>query len=143
MKSTESTVVIIRDERYRARALEVINALKIGEKPWQMTIEPYKSKRSLAQNALLHVWMRYVSAMYHESAGQLYSPAAWKIYFKRMFLGEETFMVREQAWTETRHTADLDVLEFSALLNSIDFYCGSELHIALPHPEYLWNEAMG
>ncbi len=143
MKDTATHVVIIRDERLRARALDVLNALTLGDKPWQMTIEPYQSKRSLAQNSLLHVWMRHLSKQYAETYGEHHAPGVWKLYFKRLFLGEEHVEVRGMQLDETRHTSDLDVMEFAAFLNSIDHYCGAELLISLPRPTYLWREAMG
>jgi hypothetical protein len=97
----------------------------------QVDIKPYDTKRSNAQNALLHVWMGDVSEQYYLSHGSLYSPIAWKEYFKKMFLGEETLEVPRGTIVRTRRSRDLKVKEMTKFMEQIQFYCATELEIIL------------
>lgn len=118
----------------------------IGELPreplYEVVIQPYRVKRSIAQNSLLHFWMRHISDWYYHTHGQLIAPEVWKIFFKRHFLGQEHHEMLGETWDETRHTSDLSVKEMGEFLNNIDHYCGSEFGMSLPRPD-IWHEAMG
>lgn len=119
----------------------------IGELPrdplCEVVIQRYKAKRSIAQNSLLHFWMRYISDWYYHTHGKLIAPEVWKIYFKRHFLGQEHHEMFGESWDETRHTDDLSVQEMGEFLNNINHYCGAELGVLLPLPKDIWDEAMG
>jgi hypothetical protein len=135
---------VIRNERIRDNAIAYLRTLKIDEaRLYEVKVKPHEAKRSEAQSSLFHIWMREVSRQYAEATGAFHEPKVWKIFFKRMFLGEEHISCRGMEWDETRHTSDLKVREFSDFLEIVEHYCGSELGIVLPHPEDMWREAMG
>lgn len=100
----------------------------------EAVLREHKSKRSLAQNNLLHAWMRFISMQVYESRGDFIPPEKWKLYFKSLFLGEESFEVNGKIITQVRSTAKMKVKEMNEFLTNIDHYCGSEFGIYLPRP---------
>jgi len=122
-----------------------IKALKnaIITAPVMVETSLYKKKRSLAQNRLFHMWMNEISNWYYETHGEKYAPRYWKIYFKRMFLGDEAFSINGKNFIETRHTADLKTNEMMEMLEQIDIYCANEFSCILTHPHIIYDESMG
>lgn len=126
--------IVIHNQDLRRRAASAVRNI-MSEPLMEVVIRPHKSQRSIAQNALLHAWMKEVSVQYAESHGKFYSPEMWKEYFKRIHLGEETIEVAGKAKTITKKSRDLKVKEMTEFLEFIDHFCGSEMSIFLPHPE--------
>ena len=126
--------IIIRNPELRAMAAKAVSHLK-AEPLMEVCIREHKSQRSVAQNALLHAWMKEVSVQRAESHGEFHAPAMWKEYFKRLHLGEETIEVAGRAKTITKKSRNLKVKEMTEFLEFIDHFCGSEMNIFLPHPE--------
>ena len=57
----EKISIIIRDDKTKARAVSIINGLKL-EPPAQVIIKEYKRNRSLEQNALYWKWLTVIGA---------------------------------------------------------------------------------
>lgn len=135
--------LVLRDTNSRDSALAFIASLPVSaEMPLEVIVATCRKRRSLAQNNCLHGWMQAIANAYEESHGDRIPPAAWKEYFKGLFLGEQSTEVMGKIVTTTRSTSDLSVSEFQALLEGIERWAGEHLLIALPHgPEY--DEAMG
>ena len=111
--------------------------------PIYVEVGAHKSKRSAAQNACLHGWCRHISRTWAERTGDQFSPAAWKEWFKRQYLGEESMTVGSRTVDVTKKSSDLTVPEMRDFLEWIDHFAGAELEITdLPRGPDYW-EAMG
>ena len=132
----------IRDERFRNAAIDYLMNVT-ADPAIEVSIQPYKRGRSLAQNRLLHMWMREVSQGFAEHYGDWKAPDVWKEFFKRLFLGQTEHKIHGASVAMTAKTSSLKVAEFSDFLNQIDLYCGSELGLMLTHPAGIYDEAMG
>jgi hypothetical protein len=88
----------------------------------------------LAQNSLFHQWCGVVSQEWAERTGKFYTPEQWKIYFKKLFLGEEVTEINGVIVSELRHTSKLDTAKMAEFMDKVDNFCGSELQIFLPLP---------
>jgi len=126
--------IIIRNAALRSTAVHAVSHIK-DEPLMEVVIREHKSQRSIAQNSLLHAWMKEVSVQRAESHGEFHAPEMWKEYFKRLHLGEETIEVAGRSKTITKKSRNLKVKEMTELLEFIDHFCGSEMNIFLPHPE--------
>ena len=113
------------------------------EKKWIVKVERYRSRRSLAQNRLLHMWMQVVSEEYYLSHGQYHAPEVWKEYFKQMFLGDDVSIVLGSHVILPKKTSALNTRDMSEFLNKTEMYCAVEFEISLPRPEDLFIDAMG
>ena len=115
----------------RERVVQHIAALNV-EKPWAITIEPYKKRRSLSQNALMWKWLEKVVAHVHETTGQ--DKEDIHEFFKRQFLTPkvtEVFGVTVKTWS----TKDLNTAEMSEYLDKIYAWVTTELGLLLPVPQ--------
>ncbi len=138
MKS--NSTVIIRDEAMRTRVAQHIANLSI-EKPWAVTVEPYKKRRSLSQNALMWLWLEEVVKHVYESTGQ--DKEDIHEFFKRQFLTptvKDVFGVEVKTWS----TKELTTAGMSTYMAAIDVWVASELGLLLPTPADLdtrWRAA--
>ncbi|MDE9455668.1 hypothetical protein [Xenorhabdus bovienii] len=94
-----------------------------------ISVKPYKSKRSLSQNALSHVWYKEISD-YLIKAGRTWCSPAWvKKSMKATYLGfeesEYVDVVTGETYTqrELRHTADLDTGDMHYYMNQVEAWC--------------------
>jgi hypothetical protein len=79
----------LREERNRDTLLGLIKNLPLcGDKPMQVTVEPYKRPRKLDQNALLWKLLTEISEQLFIE-GRQYAPETLHHYFKVQFLPEE------------------------------------------------------
>jgi len=101
------------------------------ERPWRVTVEFYKKKRSIDQNDLFHVLMREVSQKYAEHYGEFITPTFFKKFFKEMFLGQEVAIISGKQVAVTRSTSDLNVQEMSDLIEQVYMYASTEWSIVL------------
>lgn len=109
----------------------------------KVTVEIYKPNRSLAQNNLMWLWLSEICQQYLLSHGRYFTSEAWKHDFQEAFLGYEQIETPRGNLTRVKGTSKLPVDEFSDFLNKIEAFVGSEYGIGLPHPDDLYNEAMG
>jgi hypothetical protein len=95
------------------------------DRPLEVTIGEYKSKRSVEQNKFY--WKR-LSEIAEQSwiSGKQFSPAAWHEMFKRLFIGMEDLPNGEKAGIST---TTLDVSEFSEYIERVHQYAASELGV--------------
>lgn len=117
---------VLRDNLTRAMAIRELKA--VGYEPvHEVIIRPYKTRRSLEQNRLLHAIFREVSDLYAQHHNQRYSPDTWKVFFKRLYLGSEsTLMPDGTVNTELRSTAKLNTEEMTAFIEQIRDWCWHE-----------------
>ena len=92
--------------------------------PMKVTVERWKKKRSVDQNARMWAILNALS----KSAppymdGQWYSPDVWHEYMKRRFLGVEPGPFGEPA---TKSTAKLSTVEFSGYCDQIEAWIAEE-----------------
>jgi len=131
---------IIRNDIDRERLLANIRNGDLS-RPWKVDVSFYKKRRSLAQNALLWMWMHEIREHIRDSTGKAYSDDELHEWFKDRYLPTKVVELNGKAVTVRKSTAALTTMEFSDYLNVIDAYCADELHLQLTHPE-LYGEAM-
>ena len=118
---------IIRDEPMRASVCRLIAGLDLS-KPWAVTVEPHKERRSLNANALYWKWIGIIA----EETGN--DPDTVHEAFKQKFLIPEeiSFMGEKVLY---RSTARLDTGRMTDYMNQVYATATSELGILLPVPE--------
>jgi hypothetical protein len=126
---------ILRDAERRDRCLSFLRALNLSSL-WSVKIEPYKPKRSDAQNRL---YWAYINAI----ADQLdYDAEALHWLLKKNFLGFEVIEVLGEKVIMPRSSTGLKVKEFADYLRKIEIFAG-EKGLMLPNPDdrrYALNE---
>ena len=118
---------IIRDEDMRARVCRLIAGLDL-KKPWAVTVEPHKERRSLNANSLYWQWIGIIA----KETGN--DPDTVHETFKQKFLIPEeiSFMGEKMLY---RSTARLDTKAMSEYMDRVYSLATSELGILLPVPE--------
>lgn len=127
--------IVIRAEPQRAFAVKFIQDLKINpDKPLVLTVEPYKKRRSLSQNALMWSWLTKIVDAISQHTGhdtdELHS------FFKSKYLPARTVEIGgevRQYYTTTK----LTTAEMTAYLDKIYAFATQELGLLLPLPEEL------
>ncbi len=122
--------IIIRDETLRQRAIELIYGLSL-DKPWMITVEPFRKKRTLSQNALMHMWVGKVVEAAAEHTG--YGHDDMHQHFKEMFLTPQITEISgriSKRWT----TTGLSTAEMAEYTDKIYAWASSELGLFLPLP---------
>lgn len=129
--------IVIRDEAGRKRAIDLLLVLNLT-KPWEITVEPHRKKRSLSQNSLYWKWlnetMKIVSQETGNDADDLHE------FFKRKFLAPQVIEIggeTVQRWTTTK----LTVPEMTDFINKVYAWVTSELGLILPVPEDMHQRA--
>ncbi|MEY4718462.1 MAG: hypothetical protein RL563_1080 [Pseudomonadota bacterium] len=129
----------VRTEIDRDAVLAVVRESVL---PQRIEVKAYKKNRSLAQNRLLHMWMKCLADHWHQSTGELFSPDAWKIQCKRQFLGEEVVeLPGGKLLEQVRKTSELNTQEFTDFLEQIEIWAADDLECLLPRPDEYY-EAM-
>ena len=123
--------IIIRDESLRQRVIELVGALDLG-KPWQVTIEPYRKKRTLSQNALMWKWIHEVAHHVSEHTG--HTEDEIHDFFKQQFLPPKIVEIGGKVSTY-RTTTTLKTKEMSEYMDKIYAWATSELGLMLRLPE--------
>lgn len=123
----------IRDEITRQLVASLIMGLSL-EKPWQVTVQPVKKRRTLSQNNLYWSWVEKIAQEtgndrddVHEALKGKFAPA------RSIALGDETATVLS--------TARLETDAMSAYMDKVYHFAASELGILLPLPEELGRAA--
>ena len=120
---------IIRDETMRQRVSDLVDALDLG-KPWSVTIEPFKKKRSLSQNALYWKWVGIIADETGNDNDDIHEA------FKGMFLTPRSVQIGNES-REIRSTARQNTDEMKGYMDKVYAYATSQLGILLPIPEEL------
>lgn len=120
---------IIRDETMRQRVSDLVDALDLT-KPWSVTIEPYKKKRSLSQNALYWKWVGIIADETGNDNDDIHEA------FKGMFLTPRAVQIGIES-REIRSTVKQNTDEMKTYMDKVYAYATSQLGILLPIPEEL------
>lgn len=120
-------------------------------KPLRVTVAVHKKKRSLAQNSLNFLWCDVIRKWLYE-AGIGYKNARGETI--RPYTSDEIHEFNKELFgisvaieiggkvAKVRRTRDMNTVDFSEFLNKVDMHWCAE-GLQLPHPDDLWNEAMG
>lgn len=110
-----------------------ISELHPSGKAVEIRIGPARKARSLAQNRCLHGWMKAISDWWEDASGQRISPEAWKLWFKREYLGESASQMPDGKVVITvRESSSLSVAEFVDFLNRIEVWALNQDGLELP-----------
>jgi hypothetical protein len=123
--------LIVRDEVMRARVLKLVMSLDLT-KPWLVTVEQYRKRRSLSQNALLWKWHGEVIKAVGEHTGM--DAEDLHEFFKRKFLTPRIVELNGEI-VERYTTTKLTTVEMSEFMTRIYAFVTSELGLLLPLPE--------
>ena len=107
---------------------------------FRLQVKPWREKRSLSQNSLLHMWLAEISE-YLINSGRTDATPEWvKRNLKKTYLGCEEvtytdFITGEKTTTwEPRHTSDLDTGEMHIFLTKVEAWCAQfGLALTIPH----------
>ena len=134
-----TTTIIVRDEKLRQNALRLISALNV-EKPWEITVKPYRKTRTLSQNALMWKWHGEVADAVSQHTGADKDDV--HEFFKRKFLKPRIVEIGGEV-LERYSTRSLKTAEMSDFMNRIYAYCTSELGMILPTPDEYGRDDYG
>ncbi len=111
----------LSESKQLTRLVKVLTGPLEAGHPLTITVEPYKRKRSVDQNARYWAMLNEISQqMPALMDGQWYSPEVWHEYCKRRFLGIETTMeFRGKAIPIPKSTRRLSVTEFMGYCDEI------------------------
>lgn len=104
------------------------------------TIEPRaqwekKQPRTLNQNALFHVWCRYIAkALYEYTGDEKYTADTVKKFFAYRF-GEGKFTPSGEPYHENVETSKLNKKQMTEYMNKIQAYMLTECGVRVPLPE--------
>lgn len=127
------TVFITHDTKSFFHAMGFISRLS-HDKKWQITIEPYKKKRSLSQNALYWVWVDKITKECGDIVG--YTKDEMARIFKQKFLVPSVVTHGGIDYTEYS-TKGLSKTEMSEYMGHIERFSASEFGVYVPIPEEL------
>ena len=128
---TSRTPIMLDTETQRCHILDLIVHLDL-KKPWAITIEPHRKKRSLSQNGLYWKWLDETVALVSKETGN--DSDDLHEFFKQKFLQPVKFEVNGEAgrrYTTTKLTTE----GMSDYLSRIYAFVVGELGILLPTPE--------
>lgn len=109
--------------------------------PVEVTIKPFKDKRSLNQNNLFHEWCNVLSRYLISRGRYDWTFDKTKYNLKATFLGcnevEQVNMKtgHKSVTYEPKHTSDLSVGDMHFFMDQVYQWCLMELGLALPIPE--------
>lgn len=116
--------IILDSEHKREIAINRINALVL-DKPWKVTIEPYRKKRSLDQNALMWMWFKEIADEIGDTKQAVHDDVL-------PLLAEPTHQMKGMPqWSTSR----MDTATMAAFMNKLHEWAFSFHGIALPLPE--------
>lgn len=94
-----------------------------------------KQPRTLNQNALFHVWCRYIAkALYEYSGDENWTADTVKKFFAYRF-GEGKFTPNGEPYHESVETSKLNKKQMTEYMNKIQAYMLSECGVRVPLPD--------
>ena len=134
---TKQTIVI-RDETLRQRVIGLLNNIDLTH-PWEVTIKPYRKRRSLSQNALYWKWLDTVVTHIEELTG--HDRLEIHGWLKEKFC-PPTIVDLGGERIRFCSTATLNTLEMKKYMDRVYAFATTELGLVLPLPEeaYLRKE---
>lgn len=140
--SERKQTVVVGDEQTRARALRFLQSLDLS-KPWEITIQRKRRKRTLSQNALMWKWINEVADLVSRETGQ--DADDIHEFFKAKFLpaaGRKIVEIGGET-VEHRTTTELSTADMGRYMDAIYAFVVNELGILLPLPEEYGRDANG
>jgi hypothetical protein len=130
------TTIILRTDDNKSFAIAHLQKLPVNrEKPiWMVRVEPYKDKRSLEQNSLLHKWLQEIANQTGNSLEGV------KEYIRSKYLAPVIEDWKDPKTGEfkilekPRSTTSLGVKEMTILLNHVEQEA-REFGVALSYPQ--------
>ena len=119
--------LIIFDEASRQRCISLIAGLNI-EKKWAVTVERYKKKRTLSQNALYHKWVGIIAQETGNDHDDVHDE------FKRRWVPPKEIEIFGEIRMR-QSTTDFDTPGMTEFMERVYAFSVSELGILLPLPE--------
>ena len=151
---------VIRTAEDRNRAVEIVSRLNL-DKPQEVEIREWKKNRSAAQNSLLWKWLTVIAAELGESKDEVHERYKEKLLVPILRRDDPDFAamigsvnavhargMKAEAGALKKEiirltsTTDMNVHQFTEYLNDIEIDARN-LGIILPHPEDLYNDALG
>jgi len=134
-------ITLIRTNNDLAEFQNVLSSLDLT-KPKLITIEEPISTRTLKQNKLMWLWYSKMRKHISDVSGSLYKTDAIHEEMKELFLDPIVHELKNKV-IRRYSTKKLSTKEFTTYLENLDMYCADRLHLILPHPDDIFNEAMG
>ena len=132
-----TTAIIIRDEDMRARVVGHIRNLNL-DKPWQITVEPYKQRHTKSQRGLMWIWVEGVVEHVHADTGQ--DKEDVHEFLKQKFLRPKIIEINGEI-VKRYSTTGLSKAGMSEYMNKIYAWSTTEMGLMLPVPEDLGRVA--
>lgn len=119
-------------------AVKVLSSMPL---PCEVTIQPFKAKRSHAQNRIYWMWMSEISRQM-EVDGKRFSKEEWHQLCSMKWLGVKTIALGDKEFPmPSKSTTKLKIGEFAEYLTKIEAHFLSK-GVALTFPDD-YGEAMG
>ncbi len=126
----QQRVYVLRTDEIRARVCRLVMAVgKQSGKLAQITIAPYRKKRSLSQNALLHKWFDVIA----KESDSGYSAHDIKELLCKQFLSVRVVEIGGISHECRAETSKLSTVDMSEFMGKIEAWA-AELGILLPTP---------
>lgn len=119
---------IVRDEAIRANLMAFIATMRL-DRPLEVVIQQYRKRRSLSQNAYLHLILGIIADDTGNSLDDV------KEAYRDMFLGKVPIPFGSEERMVGRSTTTLDTMEANDFIDKIRAHAATELGIVLPIPE--------
>ena len=108
----------------------------------RVTVEPYRTNRSLAQNRLAHFWVSVLRKHLLDTTGQVWDhEQLWEAVKRKTLTPKVVPDLETGEATQVYDTHSLTNPEFTDWLHSVEAYCLEKWELQLPHPEDLYDEA--
>lgn len=120
---------IVITEADREAFIKRVLAVKLGTKKFVAMFEIFRSKRSLAQNRLYHMWLTCLA-----KSGLGYTKEEFELMLKKKFLPYEVKIVDGIEVEKLTHSSSLNTKEFSEFLDKVHLYAGEECCVELKLP---------
>ena len=132
--SAKDTVIILREEKQRAHAIDFIRRLDITARTFDVKIGVHRERRTLDQNALFHGWCAILAQHFG------YDFEDMKEALKAKFMPPRYVEIDGKTIEVRRSTAKLNTKEMGELCTAIDIWAASEYAIMLPRRADLMEE---
>jgi len=128
----QTTLIILRNEALRMRAIERLESLKLEPALLEMRITEHKSKRSLQQNARLHKLLGMMADFTGDDIESM------KLEMKAKFLEPlaQLNLPNGKTWVQFKSTAKMNSRELNAFMEKVEAFAAMHLQIALPVDGY-------
>lgn len=112
---------VLRNPAHRSVCIEQLCELDLSQ-PWEVTVKPYKKKRSVDQNARYWAILQAIAKQLPDETGKFYSVETWHRYMKQTFLGVDTVVVDGDAKLIEKPSRKLNVVEFNDYMTQVEVW---------------------